>query len=238
MIRMRINCDDVGMHPSINRAAVALLSANKVSSVSIMAMAPAFDDAVHRLLAIGRRSVGVHLALEAEFANLPMAPLTPARSLVGPDGRLCVRIQAANLDQEEVHRELEAQIERVLAAGLTVTHLDGHMFVYDRPGSPAWLSPMVAGLADRYGVPYRRIEGKIAMIWDEAQEVDERREIYRKLFETTDLDGLELIVHPGDDRQEMETFTRNGVRRLADYLVLRDDISGWLTARNAVLCED
>ncbi|MAE95666.1 MAG: hypothetical protein CL910_13495 [Deltaproteobacteria bacterium] len=68
-----------------------------------------------------------------------MLPASQIPSLVGPDGRLPSRQQAARrlvlgrVRQEEVAGEFRAQIERVLAAGIEVDHLDSHCHLHAHP---------------------------------------------------------------------------------------------------------
>jgi predicted glycoside hydrolase/deacetylase ChbG (UPF0249 family) len=52
-----------------------------------------------------------------------------------------------------IERELRAQIERVLATGLRVTHLNGHQHLHLLPR----VFGLVARLAREYGIPYVRI---------------------------------------------------------------------------------
>jgi chitin disaccharide deacetylase len=52
-----------------------------------------------------------------------------------------------------IERELRAQIEKVLAAGLTLTHLNGHQHLHLLPR----IFRVVARLAKEYGIGYVRI---------------------------------------------------------------------------------
>lgn len=223
------------MHWAINQAAIELLAARAANSASLMAIAPYFDDAIERMRAAGISSAGVHLALEAEFPALPMRPsCDPAEvsSLVDEHGMFYRDISpvCGRFDAQEVRRELSAQIERVAQAGIRLTHLDGHMFFYDRPGTNPELLRIVTELGVSYGLPVRSCNGPIVMIWDGYDTIGQRREAYRALFRDSPGIECELIIHPGSDEQALREFTSRGERRIADYLVFRDDVPLWRAA--------
>ena len=128
--RILINCDDLGYHPTINQAIVEILSQGVIRSASIMAVAPYFDDAVENLKSAGISKIGVHLALGAEYQALSFGPLSSAKSLINGRGFFCPDIQEMREQAqiEDVALEFEQQIAKVVHSGLSVTHLDGHMF--------------------------------------------------------------------------------------------------------------
>jgi len=56
---------------------------------------------------------------------------------------------------EQVAAEFRGQIERAYAAGLRVTHLDGHMFCYEPSVSGPGLLEVARAVAERYALPMR-----------------------------------------------------------------------------------
>ena len=127
-----IHEDDVGMSHGANTAFLELSAMGACSSGSVMAPCPWFPEIVAMAKANPSLDLGVHLTLNSEKKPYRWRPLTnPPRSagLTDEAGYFwpdvpSVRKHAA---REAVEIELHAQIDAVLAAGIDVTHLDGHM---------------------------------------------------------------------------------------------------------------
>src|SRR5258708_11416809 len=139
--RLVVTADDVGLDPGMTEGAIRAHRDGIVTACSIVANGRAFDDAVARLRDVPALEVGVHLALVEEVALTTGAPM--ARSYV----EFLLSRRGVN-----VERELRAQIERVLATGLPVTHLNGHQHVHALPS----LFRLVLRLAREYGIGYIR----------------------------------------------------------------------------------
>jgi predicted glycoside hydrolase/deacetylase ChbG (UPF0249 family) len=112
-----------------------------VTACSLVANGAAFYDAVERLRDVSLLEVGVHLTLVEERSLTGMrVPSSYVGFLLGQK------------DVGAIERELRAQIERVLAAGIRVTHLNGHQHVHMWPH----VFVIVSRLADEYGIGYVR----------------------------------------------------------------------------------
>jgi len=233
--RLLINCDDLGYHPTFNEAIVEILLQGVVRSASIMPAAPYFDDACSRLATAGITGVGVHLTISSEYPRLPIRPLSDPRrisSLVTEEGRFFGDIAAVRdrILPEQVAEEFRNQIDRACAAGLRVTHLDGHMFCYEPDVGGVRLLEVAEAVAAEYGVPLRirsqsqaRSMLRTHMFWKGADETTARFELYRDFFLSYDESLSELIIHPGKDLSPMQEFCATAVRRQADYLFFRDE---------------
>jgi predicted glycoside hydrolase/deacetylase ChbG (UPF0249 family) len=129
--RLILNADDFGLTPGIDRAIGELHSAGVLTSTTLMATGPAFDDAVAIARAHPTLGVGCHIVLTD---GVPVSPPETIPSLIGPDGRsfrpaltgflralLLGRIRA-----EDITREALAQIHKLQHAGIRVTHIDTH----------------------------------------------------------------------------------------------------------------
>jgi chitin disaccharide deacetylase len=139
--RLIVIADDVGLHRGMTAGAIRAHREGIVTACSIVANGVAFYDAVKQLQDVPSLEVGVHLTLVEE------------RSLTG------MRLPSSYVefirdmkDRVAIERELRAQIERVLATGLRVTHLNGHQHVHMWPSVFA----IVSRLADEYGIGYVR----------------------------------------------------------------------------------
>jgi predicted glycoside hydrolase/deacetylase ChbG (UPF0249 family) len=117
-----------------------------VTACSIVANGAAFEDAVARLRDVPSLEVGVHLTLVEE------RPLTSIRSPKKYTSFVPLYL-ARLISIAAIERELRAQIERVLASGLRVTHLNGHQHLHLLPR----IFRAVCQLAREYAIPYVRI---------------------------------------------------------------------------------
>jgi chitin disaccharide deacetylase len=112
----------------------------------------AFEFAVSISACAPRLGIGVHLNLSE---GVPVSPTSKVPSLVDARGRLHLtpgRLWAGILRRKvslsDVGRELRAQIEKVIGAGISPTHLDGHKHVHVLPG----ISAIVIRLAQQFGI--------------------------------------------------------------------------------------
>jgi hopanoid biosynthesis associated protein HpnK len=152
-----INADDFGLHEAVNKAVVHAHQHGVVTSASIMACGTAFEDAVVRWRNCPGLGIGIHLTLVEER---PVAPPDQVRSLVNKEGFMprsymafAHRWLSRQISLGDVARELEAQVERVLRAGIMPSHFDSHQHVHCLPG--IWRA--ILSLARKYHVPYVRL---------------------------------------------------------------------------------
>jgi predicted glycoside hydrolase/deacetylase ChbG (UPF0249 family) len=153
-----VNADDLGLTKGINAGIRRAHLEGVVGSTSLLSVAREFDDAVAMLHATPTLDAGVHLALVGE--DPPVLTAAEVPSLVDRRGTFpltyrtfLARACAGRVDPGDVRRELGAQLQRALAAGIRVTHLDSHQHVH--------LWPMVAGvvcdLAVEHAIPLVRL---------------------------------------------------------------------------------
>lgn len=149
-----VHVDDVGMCHAANEGAFECLTNGVATCGSVMVPCPWFPEAAERARTNPGIDLGVHLVLNAEWAQYrwgPVAGRDRVRSLLDADGMLprTTREVMQHAKPAEVEIELRAQIERALAAGIDVTHLDAHM-------GTAMMPPFVgiyAKLAREYRLP-------------------------------------------------------------------------------------
>ena len=104
-----------------------------------MANGPAFADALVVAHANPRLGIGCHVVLADGF---PVSPPDTIPSLLGPDGLsfrrsvfdLARALLGGRLLADEIRREALAQVRRLQAAGIRVTHLDTHKHAHLLPG--------------------------------------------------------------------------------------------------------
>ena len=157
MRNLIVNADDLGWTAGVNRGIAEAHRSGIVTSTSLLANGSAFEEGVQTARELPRLGVGVHLNLSD---GKPVAPAEQVKGLVGKDGNfsggpeaLLFRLAAKSLDTKEVEVEWNAQIERVRAAGVRPSHLDGHKHVQMLPG----LFGIALRLAKKHGIEAVRV---------------------------------------------------------------------------------
>lgn len=127
--RLIVNCDDFGQSGPMNQAIMHLLEEGKVSSTTIMAVAPGFDEAAAWSVRKGITNVGLHLTMTSEFDALRWTSLTSHPSLHDVSGHQYRTVKEFEVGAETraVLREIDAQFERVKKTGIAISHVDNHM---------------------------------------------------------------------------------------------------------------
>ena len=152
--RLVIHADDVGMCHGANRAFAELSDVGAITAGSVMVPCPWFTEIAELAAIDDHLDVGVHLTLNSEHRHYRWRPISeagPAAGLVGPDGYQWSTVSQvrAHAHPDAVELEWRAQIDRALAAGIDVTHLDAHM---GAALAPEWCDRYVA-LGVEYGIP-------------------------------------------------------------------------------------
>jgi chitin disaccharide deacetylase len=151
MRRLIVNADDFGLTVRVNDAIVEGHCNGIITSTTLMANGAAFDSAVALAARTPSLGVGIHLNLTE---GRPLADAATVRSLLDERGRLrgagslARGVMSGSIRRADVERELRFQIEKVLAAGVSPTHLDAHKHVHILP--PVF--DVVLRLAQEYGV--------------------------------------------------------------------------------------
>ncbi|HLG17956.1 MAG TPA: ChbG/HpnK family deacetylase [Blastocatellia bacterium] len=152
MRRLIINADDFGFTRSVNAGIVRAFREGIVTSTTILANGDAFEDAAEYARTNPGLGVGCHLSL---VGGRPVAPPADVPSLVDERGmmpgslaRLMIELARGVVRNDDIERELGAQIQRVIDAGISPTHLDTHKHSHVHPRVMAAL----ARVANQFGI--------------------------------------------------------------------------------------
>ena len=155
--RLIINCDDFGQSPAMNKAIMHLLEERKVSSATIMTVAPGFEEAANWIARRRLTNVGLHLTMNSEFDALPWKSLTGDPSLTDERGLQykTVREFEQQAKTRAVVKEIDAQYKRVKEAGIAISHVDNHMGSLYGIETGRSLLPQTLRKASRWKLPFR-----------------------------------------------------------------------------------
>jgi hypothetical protein len=150
-----IHADDMGLSHSVNMATIKAFNSKGITSGSIMIPCPWSKEMLGYVKAHPGMDVGIHLTLTAEWENYKWGGVTSSDqigSLLDSVGDFYPTVgQLGKTGKgEEARKELKAQVEKAIAAGVSPTHLDTHMgSVLANPE----LIKVYLGLSDQYRLP-------------------------------------------------------------------------------------
>jgi chitin disaccharide deacetylase len=149
--RLIVNADDFGLTAGVNRAIVELNRGGSLTSATLMAMAKSAPDAVSLVRNLPRLGVGCHIVLVDGKSVLPASELPTlvnrATGRFRPTlGKFVRDLFLGRIRPAEIEIEAEAQIARLQAWGLSLTHVDTHKHTHMFPGV---LGPVLAAAAKR-----------------------------------------------------------------------------------------
>ncbi len=153
MRRLIVNADDFGLTLGVNRAVLELHRTGALTSATLMAKAPASEDAIEQARNAPLLSVGCHVVLVDGEPIL--SPRRDIPNLADPSsGRLppsivnfllwlygrSSRLNSFARRTAEIEAEAGAQIARLQSSGLRLTHVDTHKHTHM---FPAVLRPLL-----------------------------------------------------------------------------------------------
>lgn len=152
MKRLIVNADDFGYTRGVNSGIVRCFCDGIVTSATIMANGPAFEDAVELAKQNPGLGLGCHVVL---LGGCSVETPKAIPSLADTDGRLpktlaslMRRVTMRSIRREDVVREIRAQLTKIIKAGITPSHLDSHKHAYSHP----WILERVMEVADEFGI--------------------------------------------------------------------------------------
>ncbi len=157
MKELIVNADDFGLSSGANRAIIRAWQEGILTSTSLMTGGKGFDEAAELARANPGLQVGLHLTLVQGRA---VAPHPGFPTIADRDGNFTNDPVHAGMRyfflkplRKQLAREIEGQIERFLATGLPLSHVDGHLNIHMHPV----VFDILCELMPRYGITTFRL---------------------------------------------------------------------------------
>ncbi len=245
-----IHTDDIGMCQASLSAWADLVDFGLVSSASTMVPCSWFPQVATYCRQRPQVDMGVHLTLTSEMPSYRWGPIStrnPASGLIDEEGYFYRRSEDVqdHGDPAAVRLELQAQVERALAAGIDVTHVDTHMGTVAHPKfASAYLEvalrhhlPSMALRLDEAGWRARGMEGETAaslassvqqlevqglplldwFVMLPLDQPEDRVELAKRSFDALPPGLTHLAIHPSQDTPELRAIAADWPSRVADY---------------------
>ncbi len=243
-----VHADDVGMCAATVSAFFDAIEGGALSSGSVMVPCPWFGAVAARCRGRAELDLGVHLTLTCEWDVYRWGPLStrdPDSGLLEDDGGFYRSQDRWPPDHPRLTAaavaEMNVQVDRAQAAGLDLTHLDGHMFAMLHPALTAPYAEL--GLGRRLPVLLTRQPQWVKILsataiarWEErglpifdhlremplAVPVDDRPAWTLELFDELPPGLTYLITHPAHDTPELRAIAADWPQRVADFETFGD----------------
>lgn len=224
-----IHADDLAVAHSVDQAAFDALDRKAATSASLMVPCPWFTEVAAYAREHPDADLGLHLTLTSEWKHFrwgPSASSDKVPGLLDPNGNLWpdVRSVAQHATAEEVEREIRAQVERALQAGIRPTHLDTHMGTV--VATPEFFAAYMK-VAHEYRLPFLAVRlpnaspallsllkeddivlDGLAMITERVQP-QQWNQAYADIIRSLKPGLTQLIVHLGHDDAELQAITED-----------------------------
>ena len=149
MGRLIINADDLGSSHGVNMGILYAYKKGIVNSSSLIVTHPGFEEAVQLISEHHLPNIGIHFNLtEGKSVLSGHSTITDSR------GDFYRNIYEMNeVDFEEVMRELAAQYEKAVGAGVAITHMDTHHHLH----MTLKFRKIFAEFSKTHGLPLRKV---------------------------------------------------------------------------------
>jgi predicted glycoside hydrolase/deacetylase ChbG (UPF0249 family) len=225
-----IHADDMGLSHSVNTACIKAFENGGITSGSIMVPCPWSTEMIAYVKDHPGLDVGVHLTLTSDWDLYKWGGVLPSdqiSSLLDSNNFFYPSVEALGKAAKapEAEKEIQAQIEKLLADGVRLTHIDTHMGSV--LASPE-LIMMYLHLSEKYNLPVlfpreylswfppemAKAMGSKIFLLDNLFMLDEKMvtprwiDAYKKGIETLKPGLNQIIVHVAVDNDEMEAITK------------------------------
>jgi len=253
-----IHTDDIGMCHASVQAFKDLWTFGTITSGAVMVPCPWFPAVAQMCRENPEIDMGVHATLNAEWESYRWGPVSTrdqASGLLDANGYFHQWHQAVydNARPEAVEAEVNAQIERALAAGIDVTHVDSHMgtimsplfiqsYIQAAAGRllPNMLPRLDAQGVEMLGIGPNEIQAYTPVIHQlenmgvpmlngflsmplDEPNPDRQMETARDLLGNLPVGITHFILHPSIDTAELRSIAPDWESRVANYNTFTSD---------------
>ncbi len=263
-----LHTDDIGMCHASVQAFKDLWKFGTITSGAVMVPCPWFPAVAQMCRENPEIDMGVHATLNAEWESYRWGPVSTrdqASGLLDTDGYFHQWHPAVydNATPQAVETEVNAQIERALAAGIDVTHVDSHMdtimnpkFIqsYVQAAASRLLPPLLPRLgtagaemlgmsaeeAQTYAPVMQQLENVglpmvdgILMMPLDEPNVQKQMEVAKQLLGNLPVGITHFLFHPSIDTAELRAIASDWESRVTNYNTFMSD-----ELKKFIECED
>lgn len=230
-MKIIFNADDFGLSEGVNKGIVESHTRGVVLSTTIMANAPAYQDAVNLSKQHPNLHVGIHLV--ATYGK----PLrTDVDTLVDKSGnfkRLNI-FETLDIDTTELYKEWCTQIERV-SKDIQLSHFDSHHHIHLHPK----LISVVDKISKKYSLPYRGTQSvkNISVALQQSFYKDKVSiETIRNLILNSEED-IDIMTHPAYLDESLKTQSSYYSHRYLELeLLCSEELKDFLKENQIKIC--
>jgi predicted glycoside hydrolase/deacetylase ChbG (UPF0249 family) len=151
-MKLIVNADDFGLSEAVNLGIIKTFKDGVVRSTTMMSNMPGFEHGVALSKEYGALGIGIHFVMTSGAALTgPKKTITDSNGMFFKQGEFFDRVKNNQIDYNEMETELRAQLEKIYAAGIKLTHCDSHHHFHLQKGP----FEVVKKLADEYHLPIR-----------------------------------------------------------------------------------
>ena len=240
-----IHADDIGMCHATLPAYTDLSTKGLVSSAAVMVPCAWFPSVAAYCREHPEADMGVHLTLTCEWDVYRWGPIStadPASGLIDSEGYFYRTTPDAqeHANAEAAQVEMNAQIDRAVAAGIDPTHIDTHMGTVAHPKFAAQyieaaVTRRVIAFAPRSsemtgGITGMPLVDHYAMM---PLDGDKPLDLAKERLANLQSGITHFIIHPAVDTPELRAIAPDWRARVADYeLFMSDDLRQFIADQN------
>jgi predicted glycoside hydrolase/deacetylase ChbG (UPF0249 family) len=234
-----IHADDIGMCHATLPAYADLTTTGLVSSAAVMVPCAWFPSVAAYCREHPEADMGVHITLTCEWDACRWGPIStgdPAAGLMDDEGYFFRTSQDAqnHADSDAARTEINAQINRAVAAGILPTHIDTHMGSVLHPklaghyAEAAYTRRLIAFAPRAIEQAASLIPAGMPMVDHYAMmplEGEKTLDTAKQMLSALPPGITHFIIHPACDTPELRALAADWRARVADYeLFMSDDL--------------
>lgn len=252
-----IHTDDIGMCQASVQAFKDLWAFGTISSGSTMVPCPWFPAVAQMCRENPEMDMGVHATLNSEWQSYRWGPVSTqdaGSGLIDESGYFHGQppVTQANAQPEAVEIEVNAQIDKALAAGIDITHVDSHLGTIMHPkfiqsyvqSAGSRLLPSMLPRLNKQVIETMEMDEQDVAQYAPVMEIleslgiplldailfmplnehsDDHIESARRLFGEAPVGITHLLLHPSVDTPEVRAIATEWASRVANYQAFMSD---------------